>query len=146
MLKTYAAIALSLATAVAVPGVAGATRSACLPGVKTQVFARSQFAISDETARRLHADLQRHSADIGLGYGAVSSESPATASRPAYHSTTSILQSESVATVVRVSTSSDSRIAKIHIGNNCFAPKEDWRPYWSAFGALLKRLGYGPRR
>jgi hypothetical protein len=127
----------------AIPNACLADVKGCLPGVHTHVFARRAFVISDDEASRFHADLERHSSEIGLSYGSVGGSDPATSNKSAEQSMTSILQSHSVGTVIEISTSSRSRFAKIYVGNNCFEPREDWRPYWTKFNSLIKRLGYG---
>lgn len=142
MLKIWAGIVGSVI--LAAPNASWANRLACLPGVDTHIYARRAFVVSGDKANRLHVDLERHSDQIGLSYGSVGSEDPATSDHPTYSSMTSILQSHSVATIIEILTSSRSPIAKVYIGNNCFEPPEDWRPYWAKFNALLKRLGYGP--
>lgn len=133
--------ATSLIAAVVLPSAGAATTLGCLPGVRPHVFARSQLEVSPSEAKRLEADLERHSMEIGLTYSSVGSYDPYR--KPPVSGLTIVLQSRpSAATVIEVRTSSRNRFARVTVGNNCFAKREDWRPYWSAFNALLNHLGY----
>ena len=116
----------------------------CLPGLHAHVYERRVLIVSAKEAARLHADLERHASEVGLSYSAVAGDDPSV--EPAYHGMTSILQSASVSTVIEVSTSNRTHDARLTVGNNCFAPKEDWRPYWRKLNALIARLGYGSPR
>jgi hypothetical protein len=134
-------IALAIAVVAGIPGQTNATTLACLPGVGAHVYEHRAFLISDKDAKQLHLDLERHSGEIGLSYSSVGGYDPY--KKPPLRSMDSILQSKSVATVIEVRTSNRSRYAQVTVGNNCFEPREEWRPYWRKFNALLNDLGYG---
>lgn len=134
-------VAFAAAVVAGLPDTSYATTLACLPGVRAHVYERRAFAISANDAKRLHLDLERHAGEIGLSYSSVGGYDPY--KKPPLRSMDSILQSTSVATVIEVRTSNSSRYAQVTVGNNCFEPREDWRPYWQKFNALLNRLGYG---
>ena len=134
-------VAIAASLGLGIPGVGSADVLACLPWVRTHVYEHRTFVVSGDEAKRLHVNLERHSGEIGLSYASVGGYDPY--KRPPVRSMDSILQSESVATVIEVRTSSRSRYAKVTVGNNCFESKEDWRPYWTKFNRLLDRLGYG---
>lgn len=125
---------------VGIPSASSATRLACLPGIGAHTYERRSFIVRADTSKRLHADLELHSGEMGLSYSSVRLYDPA--KKPPFRSMDSILQSVSVATVIDLKTSNRSRYAKITIGNNCFEPKEDWRPYWVKLNRMLKKSGY----
>jgi len=134
-------VATGVSIILAIPDVGSANELACLPGARAHVYEHRAFVVSVDESKRLHADLEHHSDEIGLSYSSVGGYDPY--EKPPLRSMDSILQSKSVGTVVEVRTSNRSRYAKITVGNNCFAPSEDWRPYWTKFNAMLDRLGYG---
>jgi hypothetical protein len=122
-------IALVLALALtALPATGRATTLACRPGVREVVYAFRYVPIPPAGEARFHADLESWAEKSGLSVGGVSSEDPG--ERPVYRSRKTILQSAKFGIVIDAKTNSRSRYAKLTIGNNCWGPREDWRPWW----------------
>lgn len=128
------ALALSL---LLLPGFSQATTRGCRPGVRAVVYAFRYVPVAPSEHARFHADVEKWAERQGLSVGGVEGGDPG--QTPVYRSKISILQSEKFGILIKAETNSRSRHAKLTIGNNCWAPREAWRPWWRRLEAWVDR-------
>ena len=113
---------------------------ACRPGVSPRVFDRTWVAVPRGGAKALHTRLKGYAGRSDLSVGSVESSDPY--EKPPLSSMTTILQTDSFGTVLEVTASNRTPFAKVTVGNNCWAPRENWRPHWRRLKAFLAAAGY----
>lgn len=125
------------------PSTSSALTLACKPGVTKKTFAKKAFVVPQPQAAKLEAQLTAWGERQGLSVSGVGIEDPD--AKPPLLGQTIILQSQSFGTVLEVETSNRSDTALVTVGNNCWAPQEDWRPYWRQLNDQLSTWGYRPK-
>ena len=117
-----------------------ATTFACRPGVKEVVYKRADYVIGQNQSAALHRQLQDWGKVSGFSVSGVGFKDPY--SSPVLETEKTILQSSRFGVVLSVKTSNRNDRARVTIENNCWAPQEDWRPYWQRLKSQLSAWGY----
>jgi hypothetical protein len=115
---------------------------ACKPGVSKKTFVKKTFAVPWSKAAKLERQLTAWAEREGLSVSGGEFEDPD--AKPPLRGHTTMLQSKSYGTVLQVETSNRSDTALVTVKNNCWAPQEDWRPYWQKLNGQLSRWDYRP--
>lgn len=133
-------LTLALTMVLTQPGFSNAATLVCRPGVAARSYAVRYIGVFIERTEQLHETVGKFAVANGLSVSSVEGMNPNKTS--IYNDKTTFLQSANFGTVITIRTDNRKNIAKITIGNNCWAPDEDWRPYWKKLSTFLMRAGY----
>ena len=139
MSRRRAAKLCAVTAALAVPAFAApaaAGELACRPHIKEVTFARAVYVLPGARRAGFRRDLDAWAATMSMSVSGAGLRDPDR--RPPLEKYTAIYQSPRYGVVLTAETSNRDNLVRIAAGNNCWAPTEDWRPYWRKLNATVR--------